>query len=281
MAEFRLLNENEVLNSSTSTRSLSLLSLNEKWFFHDLSPDVSNRILANTPLQTCFLVTSSIYTPNHYFIFVKHNRDDLRKIEIVQISPGHFQIAKSPTQTYTSLFDAVYSAKEIHFKDVPPIFDRSELTPEALEIYSILTPPSYDEVLQYQVALKDLPPISSDRIIRPIEAADEDLSYQGGARNRDDDGVYHRATTSSHWFVRLIEQRYVPGRRHWDLRSSGYLRIAAMLIFYFSTLCIIPHILAIVLTVLLLIVVCLPVIIILFSSCLPCICYILNLEDDD
>ena len=280
MAEFRLLNENELLNSSTSTRSLSLLSLNEKWFFNDLSPDVSNRILANTPLHTCFLVTNSVYSPNHYFIFVKHNKDDLRKIEIVQISPGHFQIAKSPTQTYTSLLDAVYSAKEIHFKDVPPIFDRSELTPEALEIYSILTPPTYDEVLQYQVALKDLPPISSDRIIRPIEAADEDLSYQGGAHNRDDDDVYYRATARSNWFVRLIEQRYVPGRRHWDLRSSGYLRIAAILIFFCSTLCIIPHVLVIVLTVLLLIVVCLPVIIILFSCCLPCICYLLDYEDD-
>ena len=136
-------------------------------------------------------------------------------------------------------------------------------------------------MLQYQVALKDLPPISSDRIIRPIEAADEDLTYQGGARNRDDDDVYYRAELRSNWFVRLLEQRYVPGRKHWDLRSSGYLRIVAMLIFYFSTLCLIPHILTTVLTVLLLIVVCFPVIIILFSCCLPCICYLLDYTDDD
>ncbi|KAI6650896.1 hypothetical protein LOD99_5736 [Oopsacas minuta] len=282
MAEFQLLSENEPQNVTISSRSLSLLSINEKWFFHDLSPDVSNRILANTPLHTCFLVTNSIYTQHHFYIFVKYNKDDLRKIVIIQISPGHFQIAKSPTQTYASLFDAVYSAKDIHFKDVPPIFDRSELTPEALDIHSILNPPSYDEVLHYQTALKDLPHISGDHIIRPTEAADEDLSYPGGGRNRnDDDDAYYRLPTRSNWFVRLIEQRPHPPRKHWDLRNSGYLRIVAMLIFYYSTICIIPHVIIILLAVLLLLLVSLPIILILASCIIPYIYHCLSTWADE
>ena len=282
MADIHLLSENESLSinepiSNTSGRSLSLLSLNEKWFFHDLSPDVSNRILASTPLHTCFLVTNSIETPDHFFIFVKHSSDDFRKIEILQISQGHFQIAKTPTQTYSSLFEAVYSAKDIHFRDVPPIFDRTELTPETLEIYSILTPPSYDEVLHYQNALKDLPAISVERIYRATEAGDEDLSYQGGTRNRLSN-LYPQNERHSNWFERLIEQRYEPPRKHFDLRNSGFLRIIAMLLFYFSTVCILPHVLLIVIVLLLLILICLPCIIVVF------VCFysvIARIGDDD
>ena len=275
MADIHLLSENESLSineptSNTLVRSLSLLSLNEKWFFHNLSPDVSNRILANTHLHTCFLVTNSIDTPNHFFIFVKHSNDDFRKIEIIQISQGHFQIAKSPIQTYSSLFDAVYSAKDIHFREVPPIFDRTELTAEALEIHSILFPPSYDEVLHYQNALKDLPAISVERIYRATEAGDEDLSYQGGTRNRYTDN-FPRIERHSNWFERLIEQRSEPPRKHWDLRNSGFLRIVAMLLFYFSTLCIIPHILVAIIVVLALLLLCLPCIIIVIACCSTCI----------
>ena len=284
MADILLLSENESSSinepiSNTLVRSLSLLSLNEKWFFHDLSPDVSNRILASTALHTCFLVTNSIDTPNHFFIFVKHSNDDFRKIEIIQISQGHFQIAKTPTQTYSSLFDAVYSAKEIHFKDVPPIFDRTELTAEALEIHSILTPPSYDEVLHYQHALKDLPSISIERIYRATEAGDEDLSYPGNTRNRFPNDYPHNERHSN-WFERLIEQRNEPPRKHWDLRNSGYLRIVAMLLFYFSTICIIPHILVAIIVVLILGLICLPCFVIVVVCFFTYIIATLGEEDD-
>ena len=274
MVDTHLLAEHENTERSyNTTRSVSLLSLNEKWFFHDLSPEVSNRILSNTLLHTCFLVTNSLDIPTHFFIYVKYNNDDLRRFEVIQNAPAHFQISKSSGQTYSSLFEAVYAARDIHFKDVPPIFDRAELTMETMEISSILTPPSYDEVLNFQAALKDLPPISSENVARPTEATDEDLT---GGRHR----FHDMDEPNLNCFERLIQQRRFPVRRSWDLRNSGALRVVAMLVFYFSTLCILPHLLALFLIVVCCGLVCLPLIILFIFCYRSAFVYIFG-EDDD
>lgn len=248
------------------SKAQSILSINDTWFFYDMSEESVRCILTNSSHDACYLVTGSVNATNNnnstiYVLCVKYSSSHFRQFEIERTPNNRYLLDKSISTTeYSNVTTAIKFILDKEFPGIPPIFDAEDIIDE--NTYKLVELPTYDHVQTFPVVLKDLPTLHNRRFSEPTSAEDIDLSLDN-ATYRPARGNYRRRRCNI--CIRSISMRNEDANRY-NMLQYGWLRFIAILVFYISTLCVIMPIVLYILTLLILVILFMPCILTVLMS---------------